>query len=166
MNKKQKFMKSLFVFIGLSGAAIASAGTLSPLQLPTQIPTAYYYRNLDEGQSFNVDGSVLGVAQSTHSDTCSGRGCQPVQWTQVYNVAWDTSGNVMSATLCGTRRHHAPQADSWVYESGFDNSSCQAITTLATSTIVNINGVNYYYVTTDGAAEVVNSQTVSYVYVF
>ena len=154
------------VFTGAAFAATADAGPLSALQLPAAIPTAYYYRNLSEGQSFSIDGSVLGVSQSSRSDTCSGRGCQPVVWTQVYNVAWDTSGNVESATLCGARRHHPPQIDSWIYEAGFDATSCKAFTTLATATVVQIDGVNYYYVTTNGLAEIANGQTKSYVYLF
>jgi len=144
----------------------AEAGTLSVLQLPPQFPTVYYYHNFNFGKTFDADGSVIGSAQSTHSDPCSGRGCQPVQWTQVYNVAWDTSGNILTSILCGTMRHHRPQDNSWVYELGFDETNCQYNSTLATDTVTNIDGVSYYLVYTNGAAEIVNSQTKSYVYVF
>jgi len=58
---KSYVVRSLFAAIALAASVAACAGTLSPLQLPSQIPVAYYYRNMSSGQSFSVDGSVLGV---------------------------------------------------------------------------------------------------------
>lgn len=162
-------VRALFIAVlALSASALvpSNAGTLSVLQLPPQFPIAYYYHNFSFGKTFDTSGNVLGSAQSTHSDPCSGRGCQPVQWTQVYNVAWDTSGNILTSVLCGTMRHHRPQENSWVYELGFDSTNCQYNSTLATDTIVTVDGMTYYYVYSNGAAEIVNSQTKSYVYVF
>lgn len=158
------FRKTIMTLAGILVIGVAQATGLSALEVPTQIPATA--RPVTIGQAFSLDGSVLGTAQSTTFGPTCGRGCIPVQYNQVYNVAWDLEGNVMTAVLCGTRRYHLPQATTWVYEPGFDASSCHYTATLATGTTVQVDGVNYYYVTADSAAEILRDQNRSYAYSF
>jgi len=164
-------------FLGASCLLIAGAAqaqtypTVTLLQVPAAIKTT---RTYCEGQSFNADDSVHGTCEVIVSSACSGRGCQPVTYTTFYIADWDLAGNPTLEDRCAQVRHHLPQANQWTFFNGHTAADCPA-PSFGTSTTVGIpygayswDVAYYYYVTTsaDGAYEIVNLQSTSYVVAF
>lgn len=139
-------MKSLIALgLLLAGCTTAVAGTLNPLVTPDNavaypgFPSAHGCG----GDTWNADETAHGFCYRSKSQACSGRGCQPVVNTEYYDVNWNTDGSVLSSALCGTRRHHNPQVDTFTYQAGYSAANCHnpALTASNTTTIDN---VNYY----------------------
>src|SRR6267142_4212588 len=100
------------------------------------------------GSSFNADSSILGACRTLAFTACSGRGCQPVTYTTTYVVHWDSGGNPGGVEACSLLRHHLPQADVLSYLGGHSAADCPNLLT-QTGTVVVLDGVPYYYITTD-----------------
>lgn len=100
------------------------------------------------GASFNVDNSVLGACRTVAFGPSCGRGCQPVQYTTTYIAHWDAAGNSSGVEACSLTRHHLPQADVTTYLGGHTAEDCPPVI-LSTHTVIVIDDVPYYYITTD-----------------
>ena len=155
-------MKGLILAIGFLFAGIASASTLTPLQIPAGV-----LHNAMEScvaNTFAADDSVSGSCQSV-TWFCGGRSCQ-YHYT-VYNVGWDTSGNVVSDVECATALKPGSLPLRWTYlrVSMQPTASCRFT---AGYPYILIDGNWYQYVTTstDGAYELViwgmNGQIVAF----
>ena len=144
-------MKGLILAIGFLFAGIASASTLTPLQFPPGI-AANGMRSC-VANTFAADDSVSGACQSV-TWFCGGRSCQ-YHYT-VYNVGWDTIGNVVSDVECATALKPGSLPLRWTYLAGFDAANCKLPVYTGYPYIL-IDGNWYQYVTTstDGAYELV-----------
>lgn len=153
------FKKTLIALAATCVVGIAQAGTLTPLQVPPVVNLSYPYFHAWAGTGFAADDTIVGFSQSSHASPCSGRGCVPVNYVQVYASTWSTAGVSLTAVHCGQLRIHRPQLPQWTYDPGYDATNCK-IPTLGTDTTVTVDGVSYYYVATsaDGLYELINGQ--------
>ena len=159
-------MKGLILALTMmSGTAFAS--TLFQLPPPPAlVGVGIAGRLACVGVGFNADDSIYGACHTATSAPCSGKGCQPVTYTTNYIVTWDTAGNPTGSTGCSIVRHHLPQADQTTYLDGHSAADCPGVLFNPTGAVVVVNGVPYYYVTTDAVtgAELVNSNAAGFLY--
>lgn len=167
-------MKALVVLLIALGTACAStgkaqAGTLIPVLTPDNAVAYPGYPSLHgcQAETFNADDTSNGFCYRSKTLACSGRGCQPVVNTEYFRVAWDVGGNSLISLSCGTRRHHNPQADVWVYQAGYDASNCRS-PALSSDTTVYIAPYTYYYFATSpsGQYELVRGNAGPFIYQF
>lgn len=159
----------LFVIVGLMAmmGAAARAETFIQLPLPASLNgVGQSGTKACAGTGFNADGTVVGVCKTQYAGACSGRGCQPVVSITTYVANWDVNGDNGTAVVCSVTRHHLPQVDTTQYVPGYDATTCPRINLDPTKTVVTINGVPFYYVTTDAVsgAELVNSNFWGFLY--
>jgi hypothetical protein len=156
---------SILALMMVTGTAVA--GTLVQLPPPPSlVGIGIATRLACVGVSFTGDGSVNGMCHTATSSPCSGRGCQPVTYITNYIVGWDATGSPTGSSACSTVRHHLPQADQTTYLNGHSAADCPGVVFNSTGSVVTINGVPYYYVTTDAmsGAELVNSNAAGFLY--
>lgn len=159
-------MKGLIVALMMvSGTAFA--GTVFQLPPPPAlVGIGIAGRLACVGAGFNTDHTIYGACHTATSAPCSGKSCQPVTYTTNYIVTWDAAGNPTGSTGCSIVRHHLPQADQTTYLDGHSATDCPGVIFNPTGSVVVINGVPYYYVTTDAVtgAELVNSNASGLLY--
>lgn len=150
------------IMAGITGTA-CNAGTFFPLATPDN---AVAYPGFPSshgcgGETFNPTDTAHGYCYRSKSTACSGRGCQPTVYTDYFDVNWNVDGSVLSSALCGTRKHHNPQADVFAYSFGYDATNCRG-PALSSDTTVFIDPYNYYYFATSdsGLYELVRGGTV------
>jgi hypothetical protein len=156
-------MKSILLFLSLMIPALAFADypTVTPLAAPV------LSRPASCAPAAFTEGGITGACRTVLPSVCSGRGCQPVLTTTLYVTTWDMAGNVTFNEACSTIRHHAPQPDQVTYLNG--HTSCAA-PVWDTGVTVGVpygpyawDVTYYYYVTSNGVAELVADQTTGYV---
>lgn len=162
--------KILFAaLLGISGVALACAGTFIPLLTPDNavaFPGFPSSHGCNAG-TFAVNDTAHGYCYRTRSTACSGRGCQPVQNSEYFKVSWDIEGNPFASVFCATRRHHNPQPDVWVYEPGFDATNCHApALTSATTVLIGDQYYFYYDTSTSGQYELLRGTAGPFIYQF
>lgn len=166
MTAKTIYLCALGLIASLAFTGLASSAEL--VQLPIPAPADIAGQDAQRhcaAIGFNADSTIAGACRTATSTACSGRGCQPVTTITGYVAAWDAAGNPVSATACSVTRHHLPQADMTTYAPGYGPLNCPPVK-YQTPTVVSIDGVPYWYVSTDPAsgAELVNSNSAGFVY--
>jgi len=160
-------MKGLMLGLLCLIGATASADTLLQLPVPTNAKTIAgpaYAHCATAG--FNADGTVRGNCQATHSAACSGRGCQPVRMVYNFVASWGSDGYSLTSIQCSVTRRHVPQLPVTTYTPGYDAATCPEPNYNPTGTVVVINGVPYFYVSTDtNGNEVVNSNYAGFLFI-
>jgi len=156
-------MLKFFALMVLTISA-ANAQTLLPLQHPADIPLA---RSTCDVGSFNADDTAYGTCNLTHPNICSGHAVGCGATVYVYATVWDLTGKVVQDVLCGTAHTYAARPATWVYEPGFDASTCYFPPYPQGATV--LIG-NYWYhvgpVATDGSREYLYGQAGAYIGVF
>lgn len=157
-------MKGLILGLLMMVSGIALADATVPLTQPALAGIGIAGRTACVGSAFNSDNSVTGACHTVRSSACSGRGCQPVTYTTNYIAVWDANGTALSVTACSVTRHHLPQANQTTALNGIDPSDCTGLIFNPTGTVVVIDAVPYYYVSTDAVtgAQLVNSNSAGY----
>lgn len=150
----------------LLAAGVVSAGELIPLHEPALDGIGLAARTACVGSAFTASGTIVGACHTVTSSPCSGRGCQPVTLTTNYIATWDASGYATGAQACDVVRHHAPQADTVTYLNGHSAGDCPSVIFNPTGSVVMIDGVPYFYVSTDAATgnELVDSNSAGYLF--
>lgn len=147
----------------------AEAGTLNALATPDNAVAFPGYPSLHgcQADTWAPSDVAHGFCYRSRTQACSGRGCQPVVNSEYYDVSWSADGSVASSTLCGTRRHHNPQADVWVYQAGYNAASCHE-PVLTSPQRTTIDGVNYYDfgVSPDGQYDLLRGNAGPFIYAF
>ncbi len=151
----------------LLAASPAIAGTFAVAQKPADIPQTSPATESCVALSFNPDDTTRGFCSTYTSSPCSGRACQPLRHFKYWAVTWDTAGNVLHDTLCGTHDVHVPAVYPWVYQPGFDATTCYAPVTSGDPVIL-IGDYWYTLISTsaDGAYEALVGYGTPYVYEF
>ena len=146
------------IAIAIAAALTANLSTAQQTLTSLGLPAA---KQACAPSAFSHDGSfILGACREVSQSACSGRGCQPVRTTTIYNVSWNLSGQVLTSAACEVIRHHAPQPDVITYVNGY--TSCLS-PVWDTGVSIVINQVPYYYVTSNGIEELVTDQTTGYI---
>ncbi len=157
---KLLLLSTLFAF----GAA--SASEVLQLPVPEDVKAIVGPAYAHCAAAAFTDGRLInGDCQTVHASACSGRGCQPVRYVYNFVVTWDASGYVASDTQCSVTRRHLPQAPVTTYAPGFDATNCHGPVYNPTGTVVTIDGVPYFYVSTfEDGSELVNSNVAGFLY--
>jgi hypothetical protein len=116
--------KILFLAAMLSSMS-AGAATLSPLAIPSKVPSAYPAKANCIATTFIADDSVNGTCASTTASGSSGHGGHPTYTSLVYTVSWDVYGNALRAgSYCGKYVSNTHFISVWTYAAGFDATTC------------------------------------------
>lgn len=157
-------MKNLIVTAAFLAASVANAATITRLIPPASLPVPYRANVQCVGASFNAKDSIAGSCVVSYAYPCSGWGCHPIRYTDVYIEGWLAGVIIPIAPIhCVSISSQYPQSAQYTYDAGFNASNCR-VPSLWTPTKIIANGAPYYYVTTaaDGSAQIVNSNTASY----
>lgn len=162
--------KQFIVGMMLSVGAIAGAHADTTLEPITAEIPANFPGNVHScaGNSFDANDSIIGACRVTRSQACSGRGCQPVQYTTYFNVTWTTPDLTPSVPdACVTVRHHLPQTNTYTYLNGHVAADCRGLAQSSAS-VTSVNGVPYYLiaVSNSGLYEIVANYGTSWLVTF
>lgn len=162
-------LMALALWPALAGAQ--SLPTITGLGVPSALlHVGQSGRLLCAPVGFRADDSVYGACHTVTSQPCSGRGCQPVNFTTNWIVTWDLEGNPTLGDACDVVRTHLPQAPQVTYYLGHTAADCFPVALNPTGKTVGIpygpyswQVSWYYYVATsaDQLYELVDSAIVS-----
>lgn len=94
---------------------------------------------------FRDDDSVYGACHTVTSQACSGRGCQPVNYTTNWIVTWNIEGNPTLGDACALIRTHLPQPRQVTYYGGHSAADCFDVILNPTLKTVGIPYGPYYW---------------------
>lgn len=150
----------LAIMLLMGGEAVAD--TFTPLQnaaVPVSLQTTGVVRTTCAGGGFSADGStVAGTCRyvwNLQMRYSHGQGA-------LFAIVWALNGTPTIGAMCGSYPNGVG-APNITYTAGYSAANCNV--TLARSTVVNLNGTNYYYVSTSVlGAMLVNTQNGSIVW--
>src|ERR1700688_2688768 len=113
-------MKAIIIGAMLGFMGVASAGTLTQLQQPANVPVSGYNGCVGAAVSTDGNDTISGYCQNMTQRSCVRVNC--VYTYSLYTATWDQYGNTTGDVLCGAAV--VGVKTTYTYQSGFTAANC------------------------------------------